>query len=371
MNNKIKSVNIYYADLDKLILECVTPEMTKRASNLDLWFWERGCIGGRHLKVRWIEKEDSTDIKTSLFRNVNKFLKANPSPDSAEKYNSAAGRKLARTERREISESQFTYKIDKIRSYPYERKFDIDSSEEAVEILHQFLHDSRGLCTEFLSSKLNKTSLVMSLMLIFALEQFDNIEEGCIGFRAHWDNYEHWFKPPALAQRIKQHYESNKPAIQKVVKNILELHERNEIETDAKFAAWISILRKNRMMVYKHQLAGVKLISQPINQEDVINTNSMLENDGLEGRSKHFLERLYKQPEYLGRLGEIQGLQMTRITINLIYHMFSNLGISFFERMSCSYFVHRSVEDLLKIDLADVLDTHMKKVIGDKFISTI
>ena len=150
---------------------------------------------------------------------------------------------------------------------------------------------------------------------------------------------------------------------------MLDLHERNEIETDANFAAWIAILRKNRKMVYEHQRAGVKLISQPINQEDVLHTNSILQNDGLEGRSKEFLERLYRQPEYLGRLAEIQGLQVTRITINLIYHMFSNLGISFFERMSCSYFVHRSVEEILNIDLADSLDVHMKKVIGEKYIS--
>jgi hypothetical protein len=368
MSYKIKSANIYYTDLDKLILQCVTPEMENLSSNFDLWFWERGCIGGKHLKVRWVEKKDANNIQKVFFGNVRKFLKQNPSVDSRNSYKIEAGKKLAKTERRKVSESELVYRVNEIKSFSYKRTYDIDSSEITIDILHNFLHDSRQLCTQFLSNKPNKVSLVMSLMLIFAIEQFDNVEEGCIGFRAHWDNYEHWFKPAILSQRIKQHYEANKSAIHQVVKHILEIHENQEILKNHEFVKWISILRKYRMMVYKHQLAGNTLISKPINEKGVVETSLLLKDDGKNGRSKQFLEKLYKQTNYLGNLAELQGLQMTRITINLIYHMFSNLGVSSFERMSCSYFVHRSVEELLDIDLANVLEKHMKKAIGDRYI---
>ena len=57
---------------------------------------------------------------------------------------------------------------------------------------------------------------------------------------------------------------------------------------------------------------------------------------------------------------------MTRVMVNLIYHVISNLGISAFERMSFCYFLHRSVEEILDIDIIDKLDEQMKNYLAQK-----
>ena len=371
MKGDIKNINIYYSDLNRLITDCVSPEMEKRSSDISWWFWERGCIGGKHLKVRWLPCTDaSIDMETDLLKNFQAYIIRHPS-DSPSSYNAEAGKKLAKTENRLVSEDELKFRIDYAVSHPYTRTADENSSDDTIDLLHYFLADTREFCERNMSSKNGEQMLfVMQLMVVFAVEQFGNIAEGCITFRAHWDNYELWFKPEILAQRIKQHYEANKPQIQEVINDILERHRQGDLEKDARFVEWLEIIRKYRVLVYQKYLAGVTLISDPINEDDVIQTSILLGNDESDSRAKHFLSKLFNQTNYLGGVANNPGLQLTRITVNLIYHLFTNLGLSSFQRMSCTYFVHRSVEDIFDIDLVDVLDEHMKKALGEKYVAS-
>lgn len=369
MNDDIKNINIYYGDLNRLITDCVTPEMEKRSSQISSWFWERGCIGGRHLKVRWIPRTDMLiDIETDLLKNFQDYILCHPSNPPLT-YNLEAGKKLAKTEHRLVSEDELKFRLDCAVSEPYTRTFDENSSDDTIDLLHYFLADTREFCTRNMPSENGqKVLFVMQLMVVFAVVQFDNVAEGCITFRAHWDNYELFFKPQTLAQRIKQHYKTNRHQINEIVGDILERYEKGALENDPEFVEWMEIVKKYRNIVYQKYLAGVTLISQPINEDDVIGTSDLLSNVESESRAKHFLSRLFDQTNYLGGLVNNPGLQITRITVNLMYHLFTNLGLSSFQRMSCTYFVLRSVEDIFNIDLADVLNEHMKKVLGERYI---
>ena len=364
-STQLNSLNIYYGDLDKLIIRCVTPVMDSLASDVRLWFWERGCIGGKHLKVRWLEKPETEAVgKKKIMQAVSGFLAKNPSRNTVN-YHPSAVRRLIETEKRNVTKDELEQKKDCAVSLPYERRADEDASEELIEILHTFLSDTREFCTDIISSETDRKLLGLHLMAVFAIEQFGSLENGCITFRAHWDNYENWFKPSVLPEKIKQHYQTNKQSFHKIVNEIITLQRNDELDSNPVFAEWIKIIKKYRRIVHLKQEESVVFMPGATTPEGVIATSNYLNEQETRSRSEQFLRRLYSEPNYLGNLSANKGLQMTRIMVNLIYHVISNLGISAFERMSYCYFLHRSVEEILDIDILDKLDEQMKNFLTE------
>jgi hypothetical protein len=363
---KLNSLNIYYGNLDKLITECVTPAMDSLSSEIRLWFWERACIGGKHLKVRWREKSENRPVVgEKLIRVFSEFQSKNPSRLSAV-YHPSAVQRLIETEKRNVTQDELEQKTDCAVSMPYERQPDDDASDELIEILHCFLNDTREFCTKIILSEADRKLLGLQLIAVFAIEQFGDLENGCITFRAHWDNYENWFKPSILPERIKEHYASNKAEFHKIVNEIMTLHQNGELDSNPVYAEWIRILRKYRLLVHRKQEEFVVFVPNPTTPQGVIATSNYLNEQNTDSRSEEFLRRLYSEPDYLGSLSVNKGLQMTRVMVNLIYHVISNLGISAFQRMSFCYFLHRSVEEILDIDIIDKLDEQMKNYLAQK-----
>jgi hypothetical protein len=365
MNKQLTSISIYYDNLNKLITECVTPAMDSLADDINFWFWERSCIGGKHLKVRWREQSDDySTVKDKLSEIVSEFLLKNPSKNSVV-YNSSAVKRLVETEKRSVSEEELEHKIDCVVETPYERKADEDASEELLDILHKFLSDTRKLCTDIISSGIDRNLTGLWLTGIFAIEQFGSLEAGCITFRAHWDNYENWFKPSVLPERIKQHYESNKPAFHKIVKEIMEQGKTGEVLHNPVYAEWVEIIQKYRVLIVAKQNEGVVFMPASTTPQGVIDTSNYLNEQDTQSRSEEFLRRLYSEPNYLGSLSVSKDLQETRIMVNLVYHVISNLGVSAYQRMAYCYFLHRSVEEVLNIDILDKLDEQMKSYLSE------
>jgi len=295
---------------------------------------------------------------------VSEFLLKNPSKNSVV-YNSSAVKRLIETEKRNVSEEEIEQKTDCVVEMPYERKADEDASEELLDLLHGFLNDSRKLCTGIISSGVDLNLTGLWLTGIFAIEQFGSLEAGCITFRAHWDNYENWFKPSVLPERIKQHYESNKTEFHKIVKEIMEQGKTGELLYNPIYAEWIGIIQRYRVLIVAKQDEGVVFMPGATTPQGVIDTNNYLNQQDTQSRSEQFLRRLYSEPDYLGSLGVSRDLQETRIMVNLVYHVISNLGISAYQRMAYCYFLHRSVEEVLNIDILDKLDEQMKTYLSE------
>lgn len=359
-SEQLNSLNIYYGNLDNLIINFITPLMDTFAQSPEFWFWERSCIGGKHLKVRFLKKtEADLAIEETILHAFTEFQTKNPSKTKPV-YNEAATIRLIECEKRYVSEEELKIKHDCAVSMPYERKADEDATEELLEIMHNFLADTREFCTKIISSDIDRKLICLRLMAVFAVEQFGSLENGSIMFRAHWDNYENWFKPEHLPLKIKEHYRLNKPALHKVVQEIMDQHTNNELIKNPLYVEWINILRTYRFLVYQRQKEDIVFMPGATTPEGVVATLNHLNEQKTDTRSEKFLRHLYSEPNYLGSLSTNKNLQMTRIMANLSYHVFSNLGISAFQRMSFCYFLHRSVEDILGIDILDLLDEKMK-----------
>lgn len=369
---QLNSLNIYYGNLDSLIINFITPLMKEFSPDVEFWFWERSCIGGKHLKVRWLKNSETDDIiRQKIIDSFTDYQKKYPS-QAKSAYNDAATRRLIESEKRYVSEEELEFRQNCVVTLPYERKADEDATEELLTVLHNFLDDTREFCTKIIMSEADSKMVCLSLMAVFAMEQFGSLESGSIVFRAHWDNYENWFKPEILPEKIKQHYQLNKSEFHKIVQNIIDQHKSNELLINPLYNEWINILRRYRWLVFNMQKEEVVFMPSATTPEGVIATLDHLNKQNTDSRSEKFLRHLYSEPNYLGSLSTNKNLQMTRIMVNLTYHVFSNLGISAFQRMSFCYFLHRSVEEILGIDILDLLDEEMRKLLSvDSFNSKL
>lgn len=141
----------------------------------------------------------------------------------------------------------------------------------------------------------------------------------------------------------------------------MDQHQNNELIKNPLYAEWINILRRCRYLVFFKQEEDVVFMPSATTPEGVVATLDHLKEQNTNSRSEKFLRHLYSEPDYLGSLSTNKNLQMTRVMVNLTYHVFSNLGISAFQRMSYCYFLHRSVEEILDIDILDLLDEKMRE----------
>jgi Lantibiotic biosynthesis dehydratase C-term len=365
MKRKINSINIYYGNLNKLLLECVNPTMETILSKTHLWFWERSAIGGKHLKLRWVaDSERDFHVKKTLTEQISKFQAEYPSISEVN-YKHSAVKRIAETEKRNIPADDFQYKVDCLVEKPYERLPDDDMSDELIEILHEFLSDTRSLCNKIIESGIDQKFLGLQLLAVFSFAQFGSLQSGCITFRAHWDNYENWFKPDILPKRIKEHYQANKTELHKIIQVLMRQNKAGKLLENELFSDWIKIINKYNIIVSQKQTDNIVFIPNATTVEGVIATSNYLNEQNTQSRSETFLRRLYSKPDYLGNLSVNKGLQLTRIMVNLVYHLISNIGISAFQRMSYCYFLHRSVEEILNIDLLDNLDEQMNRVLGE------
>ena len=233
-------------NLDKLITECVTPAMDSLSSEIRFWFWERALHRRETSESQMARKIRKASGRRRETHSDFLRISVKKSESNTADYHPSAVKRLVETEKRNVTEDELEQKTDCAISMPYERRPDDDASAELIEILHYFLNDTREFCTKIILSEADRKLLGLQLMAVFAIEQFGGLENGCITFRAHWDNYENWFKPSVLPEKIKQHYASNKAEFHKIINEIILQNENGELDANPVYAEWIRILRKYR-----------------------------------------------------------------------------------------------------------------------------
>ena len=356
-----RNYNVYYTDIDRLILNCVHPVLERCRGTLDLCFWERHFAGGPHLRVRMRGSAEATaGVGRELIQEAQSFFLAFPSQRSPE-YSHELTRRLLALEGEEVQDEDLLYRVDQILERPYDRLHHRLASDEAAGVLESFLHDSEELAVAILSSDSPKMETMLRLYFLEALFVSGSLVRGSVSFKSHWEGFGAVSATRDLNERIEKSYTKNRESIKETMLEVQEEYD-NTTPPNPLLSDWLALLDRYRERAASILEAGIHLTHQPSTAEEVRQSWEHLSPRMV--RESSFVNAIYKDARFMASAQFEPRLLIPRVLTNLLYSMASLVGLRPLDRMVLCYYAHRAVEEHFGCDLTDVLRETIEQVVN-------
>ena len=332
----IRSINIYYSDIDKLILEFAVPCLRHWSPRLHRTFFERRCLEGRNLRIRLESDDEGTlaEACTAIEHQARHYLKQHPSA-TLPSLSSDAAAKLAEIERAPHFEpgQQFS---NQVFLADYERESPRDGSPELLDLLHTFLDKSSRLAALALQTPEQKFERFLEVVFLSTFLFGETPAEGAVTYHAHWAVLAHWFEPRALIRHIVDSYPQRREHCRRIFHRVRNDRQNPFLSNTA--AAINEAIRTAHGNA--QNLAGS--IEYAATVDTLKSTYQLLDKDG-EGFP--FLDTLYADGRYLADVTFNPAVQVTRLTVNLLYHFAAQLGLRAVDRFAACYYVQQTIAE--------------------------
>jgi hypothetical protein len=345
----IRSVNIYYSDIDTLIREFAVPALRECGAGLQRTFFERRCLEGRNLRIR-LESDDGKALlaaSESLAAQARRFVALYPSRPT-NPISSTAAEKLADIERT-AGHVQGQYFVNEVFEADYERESPRDGSPGLLDLLHSFLHQSSRLTAHVLYPADEKFERFLEAMFLSTYLFGSEPAHGAVTFHAHWAVLNHWFEPKSLIARIVESY----PPRREQCRRCFEKVQTARVERSDPYLQNVAAALQSAIITAQRQPSDLaRSIEYAASVETLEQSRTLLEP---QGQCFDFLDTLYSDPRYLADVDFNPAIQVTRLAVNLLYHFASQLGLRAVDRFAACYFVQQTIAEVNDVDYQAIL----------------
>lgn len=356
-----RNYHIYYTDVDRLITECVYPLLSRRDDSLETCFFERHYAGGAHLRVRLRGEAGAVeDAGAELVREAERFIAAHPS-EPVENYSPQFAAKLLELEDEPAEPDDLVYRVNEVRSRPYQRLQHRLASDEAASLLADFLHDCMPLAVDIIRAERPKQEQLLRLYFLEARSATGDVRHGCVSFKSHWEGLAMNFSSPALNERIKANYAQQRELIRGLLLEVMAHCDQDTLDSDPVLGPWHELLTRYERRAQAILAQGTHLTFQYSTVDNVRQAREYVEAHMWE--ESPFLRTLYQDERFMASIQHETDFLLPRVLTNLLYSLLALVGLGMIDKMALCFYAHRIVEDHYGCDLTEILRQTARRIV--------
>ena len=205
-----------------------------------------------------------------------------------------------------------------------------------LDLLHTFLDKSSRLAALALQTPEQKFERFLEVLFLSTFLFGETPAEGAVTYHAHWAVLAHWFEPRALIGHIVDSYPLKRDPCRRIFHRVRDGCRSLFLSNTA--AAVNEAIRTAHGNA--HNLAGS--IEYAATVDTLKSTYQLLDKDG---EAFPFLDSLYADGRYLADATFNPAVQVTRLTVNLLYHFAAQLGLRAVDRFAACYYVQQTIAE--------------------------
>ncbi|MGH1364944.1 MAG: lantibiotic dehydratase C-terminal domain-containing protein [Calditrichia bacterium] len=359
-----KNVNVYYSNLDKLILDCVEPTMNEKHEQIVDWFWDRHYAGGMHLRIRFKCSQNESEALIGELTDVfERFLLAHPLP-AQKSYDVNRVEQMLQKEEEEYTPEDLLFRTNCVVNRPYLRFQEKYLSQESVYFLEDFYCEAKPLCLQMMRSNDQKTVSMLKLYFLTALMLGKSYPAGVVGYRSHWEGFRMQMAEQnvGVLDAIEKVFRSNKSNLEELMLVIEKQHRGEETPCDLLLESWGKLINKYRTRALELFDRGVPILPQFNSEEEL----DVVRNKYARQKEKsEFVERLYEDKRFFLAIKDSRSFTGNRIVLTMLYNMVGLLGLSMMEKFQLCYLAHQTVENYFQSDSLEILAANIRETIAE------
>ena len=364
--NEWRSFHVYYTNPDRILLECIAPLLRSFKADLNLCFWERHYAGGPHIRARFYGEPSSlTTVEQRFLTAVESYLESFPSA-ALPSYSAEDARQLLEMESEAYEPDDLEYRVNVIQQRPYQRLNSRFIQGSALQLLHEFLHDSNPVSEAILKEPRAKRHHLLRMYFLNALVSLGSLARGSVSFKSHWSGFAAEFPNHAATERIRSSFEQQQHAITATMLEVQRRYDARDFSGDPILQHWLVLLQQYGEKSRAILQAG-EPISLTVKPEEIREYRDSL---GRKGDPSEFMQVLLQDERFIAAFRHEPALAWPRALTNLLYMIIPMVGLTVLDRMALCYYAHRAVEIHFRCDLTDVLRETIAAVMGRRAAST-
>lgn len=354
---------IYYTDTDQLILDCIYPVLAKYDDQLETSFWERHYAGGPHVRVRLRGATEAVArVGDELITEARRYMFSYPSKP-LNNYSSGVAQRLMEMEGEAAEPDDLVYRVNEIRERPYQRLSHHLASDDAVDLLEQFLHDCMPLAVAILTANQPKHDQMLRLYFLEALFVSGDLPRGSVSFKSHWEGFATSLATGELSTRVRRNYEEQRETIKKIMLDVKTHYDNHTLDSDPVLKYWYAILQNTGKSAETTLKAGKHLTFQMTSTDEVRLAWQSLTMQKAD--ENPFLRTLYDDERFMACIQYEPRMLVPRVLTNLLYSLVAVVGLKAIDKMALCYYAHKAVEDHFGCDLIQILQETIKSVVDE------
>ncbi|MEM9293598.1 MAG: lantibiotic dehydratase C-terminal domain-containing protein [Acidobacteriota bacterium] len=347
-----RAFHLHFSQLDRLILEFVTPFLELHSRHLSQAFWERHYAGGRNLRIRLRgEPGNLHRVGNALVIEAQAYMHAHPSPEQ-EGYSEEVTSELLRREGLDPADEDLTYRNNVVVEGRYPIHREVFESDHAAELVDDFRHDVMPLVTSILRDSTPRWRSVLQLYFLHSIASVGGLEAGSVSWKSHWEGFASGVSSSEIVERIHQDYEAKRPEILGMLQEIVDLEAMDELSGHPLLGPWWRLLRSYRERVHRELTEGFHFTYQPQDDEEARESGQSA--IGSMRRDSEFVRTMWSSERFLTAMQHEPSFLAPRVMVNLFYSVLPMLGIRPIDKMVLCHHVHRAVEEHYGCDLLDI-----------------
>lgn len=353
--------HVYYSDIDRLLVECVSPVIQDIDSRLETCFWERHYAGGSHLRIRL--RGSSSDLAASsaeLLGTVRDFLQVHPSAVNAN-YSERQAALMMALEEEVARPEDLRYRVNEIREVPYPRGQTAAGNDDATALAEDFRHDSMALAVAVLRGPRPKREQILRLYFLQALFPDADLPRGSVSYKSHWEGFAAAQPSVALVERIRASYREHADEIRDSMLSVADTYRGGTVDRDPVLGPWLNLLQR-----YSARARGLPNGGRQVTRQVTTLTEARRLREAVNARlhrPSKFLDSLFHDERFIASVQFDPGFLVPRILTNLLYMFVSSVGLSVIDKMSLCHHAHRAAEEYFDCDLDTILQGTIARVI--------
>jgi len=359
----LRGFDLYYTDLDSLILDCVQPIVLGHRQRLATLYWERHYAGGPHLRLRTRGDAEAMDaLSEELIPAAEQFFRDRPSPE-LESYSQERTAELLRREGATVeSPDALEYRNNLL--VPRDERSGPASvpTHEAGRLLESFQHDVMPLAGRILADRRPRREVMVRLFFLQGLVVAGDLRQGSVSWRSHWEGFAAATPSDETLDRIRSAYRSRRAFLRRLMLEVATVHEAGTWHKDPVLETWRELLLSYRRRTRETLTSGGQLTRQPATVEEAERFRAEMTRGWV--RETAFLETFCADDAFLTSIQHEQRILVPRVLVNLLYVLLAAVGLSPIDKLVLCYFAHRTVEDHFGCDLREILVGNIEQVAG-------
>jgi len=358
-----RNYHVHYADLDRLLVECVYPLLRTAEDELTTCFWERHYAGGPHLRVRFRgTPERLAGICEAFVAKVGDYLAAHPSVP-LHSYSAERAAAMAAMENETLAPADLVYRCNEICARPYQRIHHNLASDDAAVLAEDFLHDSMPLAAEVLRSGRPKREQVLQLYFLQALALTGDVPRGCVSYKSHWEGFAATLATPAVIDRVHATYLRQAGQIRELMLEVVDRYRAGDVGGEPLLVGWLALVNQYQVRARTAIESGLHVTVQARTRKQARESRRRAE--GKLRRDSAFLRVLWSDERFMALIQYDQRFLTPRIMTNLLYFFVSAVGLNALDKMSLCYYAHRAAEEHYECDLNQILERTIARVVEE------